>query len=99
MRTAGPVSALRGSGVAAGRLLRDARRRAERSTRGFYRAIMPDELCRDRSYLRPLIRRKHAHGCIQVLDNLPDESAARWGEVKRPSRATQGANFTAAAVP
>src|SRR5260370_37612924 len=98
MRTARPVSALLGSGFAAGRLLRDARRRAERSTRGFYRAIMPDELRRGRSYLRPRIRRKHAHGCIQVLDDLPGESGARSGEAKMPSTQTAGAKFSAGDV-
>src|SRR5260221_9721562 len=98
MRTARPVSALLGSGFAASQLLRDARRRGERSTRGFHQAIMPDELRRGRSYLRPRIRRKHAHGCIQVLDDLPGESGARRGEVKMPSRETAGAKFSAGEV-
>src|SRR5260370_11897582 len=98
MRTERPVSALLGSGFAASRLLREARRRGERSTRGFHRAIMSDELRRDRSYLRPRIRRGHAHGCMQVVDDLPGESGPRRGEVKIPSRETARAKFSAGEV-
>src|SRR5258708_13833771 len=98
MRTVRPVSALLGSGFAASQLLRDARRRGERATCGFHQAIMSDELRRGRSYLRPRIRRGHAHGCMQVLDDLPGESSPRRGEVKMPSRETTGAKFSAGEV-
>src|SRR5439155_25283913 len=93
MRAARPVSALLGSGFAASQLLRQARRRGERSTRGFRRTIMSDGLRRDRSYLRLCIWRGHAHGCMQVLDDLPGESGPRRGVVTMPSGVTAGSNF------
>ena len=78
MRTARPVPA-------ASQPLRNARRRGERSTRGFHRSLTPDDLRRDASYLRSRIWRVHAHGCKHVLDDLLGESGCRGREVKMPS--------------
>src|SRR5262245_51671673 len=98
MRIVRPVSAHLGSGVAASQPLHDARRRGERSTRGFHHSITPDDRRRDTSYLLPRIWRAHAHGCIQVLDDLPGESGCRRGEVEMPSGENAVAKLSAGEV-
>src|SRR5215831_8711291 len=98
MKAARPVPALPGSGSAASQPLRDARRRGEQSTRGFHRSITPDDRGRDCSYLRPRIWRVHAHGCIQVLDDLTGESGCRRGEVKMPAGENAGAELSVGEV-
>src|SRR5215469_10444663 len=98
MRTARPVPTPPGSESPASLPLRAARRRGEQSTRGFHRSITPDDRHRDCSYLRPRIWRVHAHGYIQVLDDLPGESGCRRGEVKMPAGENAGAKLSAGEV-
>src|SRR5262245_2716007 len=98
MRTARPVPAPFGSGSAASQPLRDAHRRGGRSTRGFRRSIMPEELRGDAPYLRSRIWRVHVRGCVQVLDDLRGESGGRRREVKMPSRENAGPKFSAGEV-
>src|SRR5262249_59445222 len=70
----------------------------EEATRGFHSSITPDDRRRDCSYLRPRIWRVHAHGCIQVLDDLLGESGCRRREVKMPAGEKAGAELSAGEV-
>src|SRR5262249_25039475 len=98
MRTARPVPAPFGSGSAASQPLRDAHRRGGRSTHGFRRSIMPEELRGDAPYLRSRIWLVHLRGCGQVLDAFRGESGGRRGEVKMTSRENAGPKFSAGEV-
>src|SRR5262249_2217525 len=98
MRTARPVLAPFGSGSAASQPLRDARRRAGRSTRPFRRSITQEELATHASYLRSRVGRVHVCGRMQVFDDLLGESGSRRREVKMPSREDAGPKFSAGEV-